>query len=267
MKRNLEIIAIIIALAALLVGVLSWLSPFNPVGNSPLTTNDTPNEPFTPQIQQSPTSIPNTVVATSAPETPKPIPTIASSPFTTLVFSDDFENGNNNFSLGDGSGSINVVDEGNGNNVLELSDAGIYTLLVNFGSENISDCSVEYRVKIISLDNKSETSGVANLLLRHAGLGKPTYVFSFDAHYQITQFYYFPPFELLQGVPFGIPTNIENEKWYDIRVEMDGENLRAYIDGVSVLQGTDSRLRSGKLGFQVYPNTIIDFDDVKIWSR
>ncbi|MBK9778656.1 MAG: hypothetical protein IPP55_01165 [Anaerolineales bacterium] len=64
-----------------------------------------------------------------------------------------------------------------------------------------------------------------------------------------------------------MPINIETGKWYDIRVEIIEGNFYASIDGVSVLHGTDSRLQSGKLGFQIYSNTTNYFDDVKIWSR
>jgi hypothetical protein len=222
--------------------------------------------------QQKPNFVPDTptstpVIASNPVETQKPVATATSSQFKTLIFSDDLENGNKNFTLGDGSGSLNLVNEENGNTVLELSEAGIYTLLVNFGPENISDCAIEYRVKIVKMDNVSETSGTANLLIKHMGLGKPTYVFSFDPYHKITQFYYYPPFQLLQGIPFGMPINIETGKWYDIRVEIIEGNFYASIDGVSVLHGTDSRLQSGKLGFQIYSNTTNYFDDVKIWSR
>lgn len=224
------------------------------------------------KIEQTPTFVPNTaapvsVITTNSVETLKPTATASPSQLTTLIFSDDLESGKENFILAYGSGSLNTVDEEDGNTVLELSDAGIYTAVVNFGPQNISDCAIEYRVKIVSMDNSSETSGVANLLLRHKGFGQPFYVFSFDPHYQITQFYYYPPFELLEGIPFGIPTKIEIGKWYDIRVEINEDNFYASIDGTPFLHGTDSRLQSGKLGFQIYSNTTSYFDDVKIWSR
>ena len=89
------------------------------------------------------------------------------------------------------------------------------------------------------------------------------FVFSFDPHNQYALFYYYPPFEKIQGAP----VNIVSGKWYDIRVEMDGENLFASIDGVTNIQATDSRLKSGNLGFQIYSNTTAYFDDVKVWTR
>src|SRR5688500_7472247 len=56
MKRPFEYLSIfvtivgtIIALAALIVALLNWLSPFNPVGNSP--------------IQQSPPSVPTSLIS------------------------------------------------------------------------------------------------------------------------------------------------------------------------------------------------------------
>jgi hypothetical protein len=56
MKRNLEIIGVLIALAALVVAVLTWLAPFGPIGPSPLS----PKEPTQTTIQStvlSPTPI------------------------------------------------------------------------------------------------------------------------------------------------------------------------------------------------------------------
>jgi len=193
-----------------------------------------------------------------------PSSTIAASKFNALVFSDDFENGNKNFTLGGGSGSCKVVDDGTGNNVLELSDAGQYSFLVTFGPKNISNFAIEYRLKIVSLDNQQRDSGIANLFLRYTDFGGPMYAFSFDPGYQDALFYYYPPFDNIKSEPFNIVTG----KWYDIRVEMDGKNLYASIDGILPdIQATDSRLTSGNLGFQIYSNTTVDFDDVKVWTR
>jgi hypothetical protein len=226
------------------LGFLNNAKLFN--SPSPTSVISTASTPF---IIQSSTSIP---IKTS----------ISTSQFNTLILSDDFENGNKNFLLGGGSGSFRVVDDGIGNKVLELSEAGYYSLLVTFGPENISDFAIEYRVKIVSFDSKQNTSGVANLK-RYTNFGGSEYTFSFDLHYQYPQFYYISPYEKIQGADYRIVDN----KWYKIRVEMDGENLFASIDDVPVLKTTDSRLNSGKLGFQIYSNTIVYFDDVKVWTR
>ena len=243
--------------SAMLLVVIIGVSACAPKNTPTVITEGSDN----PQrIQQDPISVPNTIVATTTPEVLNPTPTIVSSQFNTLAFSDDFENGNKNFLLGGGSGSFQVVDDGNGNKVLELSDAGTDSLLVNFGPKKISDCVIEYRVRF---NTKSHYPGTANLMLRSTELGRQTYVFAFDKQYQTSLFYYYPPWESIKS--FDI--NINPGTWYDIRVEMDGENLNASIDGVPVLQATDSRLISGNFGFQIYSNTTIDFDDVKIWTR
>lgn len=205
----------------------------------------------------SPTSA---VVATSTEELHQN-PTMASSKFNILSFSEDFENGTQDFKIDGGSGSVRIVDDGTGNKVLELSDAGASSLFVTFGTENMESYVIAYRVKIVSLDNKQDVSGIANLILRYTKWGGPFYVFSFDPFYQNSSFYYYPPYEKIGEAPSRIVTG----QWYDIRVEIDGENLGASIDGVQVIETTDSRLNSGGLGFQIYSNTTTYFDDVKIW--
>ena len=208
--------------------------------------------------------VPNTIAITSTPDALQPQPTGASSNFNTLVFSDDFESDGMNFTLGGGSGSFEIVDDGNGNKVLELSDAGSYSLMVTFGPKNISNFAIEYRVKFVSFDNMQPASGVSNLILRYTEFGGPMYDLSLDPEYQNAYFYYYPPYEKLhQAVNFRILT----EKWYEVRVEMDGESLYASIDGVRAFQATDSRLSSGNLGFQTYSNAITQYDDVKVWTR
>ncbi len=70
MKRPFEVLGVVIALAALIVGILNWLSPFNPVGASPITNSGTTN-------QQSPTSLPVVIVVTATSEILQTIPTLA----------------------------------------------------------------------------------------------------------------------------------------------------------------------------------------------
>ena len=209
----------------------------------------------------SPTSTSNAVVATSTIEMLHPSLTVEPSKYNNLSFSEDFENGTKDFEIDGGSGSLKIVDDGTGNKALELSDAGTSSLLVTFGPKNIANYVIEYRVKIVSLDDKQYDSGIANLILRYTKWGGPFYVFSFDPFHQNSSFYYYPPYEKIGEAPSRIVTG----QWYDIRVEIDGENLDVSIDGVQVIQTTDSRLNSGGLGFQIYSNTTTYFDDVKIW--
>lgn len=216
----------------------------------------------TPSVIAKNTDTSAPVLETKAPQIiTSPAPIIAQPQFNILAFSDDFENGNKNF-VGFG-GSYTVVDDSNGNKVLELSDAGSNSLVVYFGPQDISDCAIEYRVRIINLDKKSDSSGIVNLILRNKKLGDAMYVFSLDPYNKNSLFYHYPPFENIGESPI----NIETGKWYDIRVEMDGENLYAYTDGVLTIKTKDSRVNSGNLGFQIYSNMATDFDDVKVWTR
>ena len=70
MKRTLEVIGVVIALAALIVGILNWLSPLNPVSNSPIASDGTTN-------QQNPTSPPIVIVVTATSEIAEVNPTLA----------------------------------------------------------------------------------------------------------------------------------------------------------------------------------------------
>jgi hypothetical protein len=42
MRKNIEVIAVAIALLALLVAILNWLAPFGPIGPSPFAGQETP---------------------------------------------------------------------------------------------------------------------------------------------------------------------------------------------------------------------------------
>lgn len=241
----IAIITLVLAVAALIFGDNLYQQV---TGRSFFTTNKSETaQPITNTL-----SAP--IVSAATPKNS----TTTSLQFNTLTFSDNFENGNKNF-VG-GGGTYKVVDDGTGNNVLELSDAGSNSLVVYFGPQDISDCAIEYRVRIVSLNNNSETSGTVNLLLLNKNLGDAMYGFSLDPRNNNSLFYYFPPFENIGESQM----NIETGKWYNIRVEMDGENLYLYISGVLVIKTKDSRVNSGNLAFQIYSNTTADFDDVKV---
>jgi hypothetical protein len=77
MKRSTEIIGILIALAALVIALLTWLLPFNPVGPSPVLPKESTQVSSTPTTAPRPTAIlqqispqPTGATATYTPQQP-----------------------------------------------------------------------------------------------------------------------------------------------------------------------------------------------------
>jgi hypothetical protein len=63
----------------------------------------------------------------------------------------------------------------------------------------------------------------------------------------------------LAQVPFPVSTN----RWYTLRLEVVGNQLRAYIDGRFLMEATDSSHTAGKYGLVTY-RAAATFDDVDV---
>ena len=61
------------------------------------------------------------------------------------------------------------------------------------------------------------------------------------------------------------PARIEFGRWYDIKVEVRGNQATSYLDGVRAASGRDARFSRGMVGLGTY-NTVVRFRDIAIKS-
>jgi hypothetical protein len=56
------------------------------------------------------------------------------------------------------------------------------------------------------------------------------------------------------------------DNWYDVRLEVQGENMTLWIDNNRILTASDARLQSGAVFFHLDAGSMLQFDDVQIWQ-
>jgi hypothetical protein len=60
--------------------------------------------------------------------------------------------------------------------------------------------------------------------------------------------------------------NIQRNKWYLIRVEVQGNNISLFIDNKLVLSAKSSSRAFGGIGYYLGGGEIIDIDDIRVWA-
>ena len=178
----------------------------------------------------------------------------------TLIFSQNFEDGSTSgFSLRDGNWQ--VIRE-QSRQVLEFKAAGTGwpAGTMYFGPSNISNVVIEFQVELKKLSGfylnfREQSNGDA-------------YVISFDPNDKVIVWattvydgsnWQFSPIE-------SQPFTFQQDKWYRVRVEANGEEVVITIDGNRTLTGFDSQFSNGSLRFELQPDSEIRLDDVIIWA-
>lgn len=185
---------------------------------------------------------------TSTP-TPEPTPTPTPEPTVTPLFEDDFEDGN-----ADGwtveSGTFSVINDG-GNMVYEYPS--LIEGLVMAGDIGWTDYSVEAKIKPIDLNGNKwaclcgryqDDRNFYSIGLKGNG--------SLDIRKKIDG-----SSTTLSSTSYTFNINT----WYTVKLEMNGSNLKAYINGVLEAETTDSDLASGAIG--LFPFEVAaQYDDI-----
>jgi hypothetical protein len=183
-------------------------------------------------------------------------------PAGVLVYCDDFEDG-----FADGftfnGPSWNVVDDGTGNEVLEVQPQAAGTNAI-FGPKIFSDGVIEFRFKIVSGDNP-----LFQLNFRQNFIGKngSDYLVLYKPG-SINLLYQDPdtgwgPMEATSGMGNFTPSINE---WISIRVEAFGNIFKIYVNNGLFTKAKDSRSDSGVLMFTAYPPSDIYIDDLRVWN-
>jgi hypothetical protein len=218
--------------------------------------SSTPQPKLTPQVSNE---------AESSPQT-----TILPTPTGKLVLNENFEKGTAAEFIPK-NGLWEIVNDSSGNKVYRTT---VYSMsdwnYVEFSPANFSNGTITYRFKVIDWDPSIINLAKENIFFRVQGNG------NFDSY----------TIQVLQGAGIlnYVPTNTDNSpwptlsnfnfnliknKWNLVRLEIINNHFKVYFDDQPVIDTIDneSRVKSGRLGFETGPKTTVDFDDVKVWQR
>jgi len=150
-----------------------------------------------------------------------------------------------------------MVEEENGNRVYEVSSSGTDTTGtgLGFGSTSWTNYAVEYRVKLINLK--------ADIWMAFRNSDQGSYVQRLSSNFQHLGLYISP--EGIPWEPLSEPTyNVYRGIWYQLRVEVQGETIRYFINDRRVIEITDTRLTAGDIAIGNLGDTIAQYDDIRV---
>jgi len=176
----------------------------------------------------------------------------------TIVFSNDFEQGQT-------SGFVFSNDQWNitkdkGNEVLELSGIGTESGIAFFGPNDFSNGSIKFRFNFRSFDS---------FLLNFRGeLGVQTYTLYFSpgnneislGYSSAANDWEFESFDVNGFRPF----QYGGETWYEVRLEVFGEQMIVWINDNKLISSSNSTLQQGSMEFVIQANGLVWIDDVEV---
>ena len=221
--------------------------------------------------QSAPANLPLSTITQSTHETPVTVtpPSISSSqinqptqkPAETavgkLVFSADFENGSSdNFNVEFGNWSV-VKDE-TGNKVLESQVPEGALASIGFGPSDLKNFIVEFRIKL--------KNGIVSPCFQFRKTAETYYALLFNQTDPELAFNYVDN----KGwnwhwISSKTGFSLEKDTWYDVKIDMRGNQYKIYINGIQYITGMDSRLTDGNFAFSAGPKNC-QFDDIRVWS-
>ena len=240
-------------LPILLIIVLMGCSPVSTPTEAPVTDTRIP-----------PTF---TLIPPTASRTPEPSATAVPSPTEILpgavLFEEDFEDGraDNFVYIGD---QWVVSTEDNGNKEFEINTNTEEAIKndegsgIGFGSENWRNYLAEYRVKMLNWKANTWLNFRSTM-----GDNQEYYNEWLSAEYDsltlsINQNY--GPWENLKWLDL----SVRDERWYRIKVEAQGSDLRVYLDDTLMIQAEDARVERGGFDLGVMSVTHALFDDIRV---
>jgi len=230
------------------------------------STKPTPTVAPATETRLPPTSTPTPIPPTAS-RTPKPSATVVPSPTEivpgAVLFEEDFEDGkaDNFVYIGD---NWSVTTEDNGNKVFEVNtntEANIKNNEgggVGFGSEDWTNYSAEYRVKMLNWRANTWLSFRSTI-----GDNQTYYVEWLSAEYDTVNLFInlnYGGWENLKT----LENSVWDKRWYRVKVEAQGTRLRVYLDDILMLQTDDTHIKSGGFNMGVFPGTHAQFDDIRI---
>ena len=175
----------------------------------------------------------------------------------TVLFGDDFEDGNANGWVTSG-GTWAVATDGTKVYAQTATGTGSTVLLSAAGSVAWTDQIVEARVKATSFGGQSTSYFVA-LYARFTGPASNNSYYSVllrsDGKLVIRKGN--------SSIGSSVSANIVTGTWYTVRLECVGSNISAYLNGVLQSTVVDSSITSGGIAVAM-ENASAEFDDIKV---
>ncbi|MET0794397.1 MAG: family 16 glycoside hydrolase [Polyangiaceae bacterium] len=170
-----------------------------------------------------------------------------------VLFSDDFEDGNaNGWVVDDGTWAI--ATDGSKVYAQQGTSTGSSVLLSAAGSTAWTNQSIEAKIKVKAFGGSS-TSYFAAIYGRYNGTDYYSLVLRSDGKVAIRK----NTSTLGSAVAAGIVAGT----WYTVRLEIVGSTLKAYVNGTLTDTETDTSLTAGGIAVSTV-NTTAEFDDVKV---
>jgi hypothetical protein len=222
--------------------VLSFPGACNTSEVSTLPPATTTTTPIT--IKETQTSILPTPTRTPAPIRPGDV-----------LFFEDFEDGRADGLNYEGV-NWKVVSEDTGNMVYEVNTTEDNSSpSIGFGSTTWTHYSVEYRVKALN------SSADIWMNFRNSGMGY--YVQRLSWEFDSVNLYFSPPDNPWEPIIESDYHSIKNT-WYLIRVEVQGEAIRLYVNDNLTITETDARLAAGDIAIGNLGDTHALYDDIQV---
>lgn len=213
-----------------------------------LQPTSTLTPPPIPTVTPSPTLTPS-LTDTLTPTT-TPSPTLTPTPTPVTLFQDNFETGD--LSQWDNSSSIGSITTDGGNHILRLENTSNAFLIFPLQGQGWSDYAVEARVRIqqgtVFLNVRENVNGQYAAILDAAtssgGLSAGANGNFYD----------------LGGQVIGFPMN----RWLQLRIEVAGDQIELYVNGVLIQSATSDYHIEGGISFTLAPQTVVEIDDVRV---
>ncbi len=250
--------AVISAIAALLIA-LNAIGFFEPQATpTSVSTVLTPSLTSTAELTFTPTLAPTASIT----------PTQTSS---TNIILEDFEDEEAQGFIFEGDGTWKIIDD-SGNKVLEVVNDESSELHIDFPPAMFSGEFIEFQIRFIefpeSVTGSNEDWGSVDFHFREQSDGQEGYVLTIrpSAPLKHIEASYVPKDENLdwEPIPDGeYPINFDEIEWHSIRLDLQGDQISAFLDGQLMYKFTDTRFTSGALLFLVRKSTTVQFDNVK----
>jgi hypothetical protein len=206
------------------------------------------------------TSMPQPTVIPRPTQVPTAIPTPEQTPPTSSngesVYEENFEDGRaENISYL--SGNWKVIEDSDGNMVYDIDNTSSSEFPgIDFGSTRWQNYTVEYRVKMI----EGNPPWII-LEFRRSNDALYKYILSIDSSH--ISLHYTTSGSNWQSITTR-EYNLELGIWHSVQVEVQGTNIKAYVNNITMIDTTDSKISAGGLNIQVGPGTHAQFDDIRV---
>lgn len=177
-----------------------------------------------------------------------------------LIFSEDFDdNAVSGFAFE--LGEWEIVKE-KSNFVLKGSATGFDTLAAeaHFGPNDFTDGIIEFKFKFLKpiglymdFHFQAEKGGhFLNLSPTYESIFLAAIIFQNDGN----------PVSVISSQSF----TFQQDTWYKVWLEIQESQMTLNVDGNRIISASDSRFETGGMRFTLDPGTIVELDDIRVWS-